>query len=73
MTTAPPRPPAAPPEEPPHQRARYFRMPHQRKLWPAVVAWSLYTIIGLAVAFSAGAFIYLDDTLEQAAPDTAEA
>ena len=73
MTTAPPRPPAAPPEEPPHGRARYFRMPHKRKLWPAIVGWGLYTIIGLVVAFSAGAFIYLDDTLEQAAPDTAEA
>jgi LCP family protein required for cell wall assembly len=73
VTTAPPRPPAAPPEEPPHQRARYFRMPHKRKWWPAIVGWGLYTIIGLVVAFSAGAFIYLDDTLEQAAPNTAAA
>ena len=37
------------------------------------MGWGLYTIIGLVVAFSAGAFIYLDDTLEQAAPNTAAA
>lgn len=74
MTTAPPRPPKAPPpEEPPHQRARYFRVPYRRKLWPALVGWGLYTILGLVVAISVGAFIYLDDTLEQAAPNTAEA
>ncbi|HET6690569.1 MAG TPA: LCP family protein [Miltoncostaeaceae bacterium] len=73
MTTAPPRPPSAPPDEPPHQRARYFRVPHRHRLWPALVGWSLYAILGLVVAISVGAFIYLDDTLEQAAPNTAEA
>ena len=73
MTTAPPRPPVAPPEEPPHQRARYFRMPHRRKLWPALVGWSLCSILGLVVAISIGGYIYLDDTLEQAAPNTAAA
>jgi LCP family protein required for cell wall assembly len=74
VTTAPPRrPPSAPPDEPSHQRARYFRVPHRRRLWPAIVGWSLYSIIGMVVAFSVGAFIYLDDTLEQAAPNTAKA
>ena len=70
MTTAPPRPPAAPPEEPPHQRARYFRVPRRRRLWPALVGWGLYSLIGLVVAVSIGAYIYLDDTLSQAAPNT---
>jgi len=48
-------------------------MPHRHRLWPAIVGWGLYTVLGLAVAFSVGAFIYLDDTLEQAAPNTAAA
>jgi LCP family protein required for cell wall assembly len=72
VTTTPTRPPAATPE-PPHQKARYFRVPRRRRLWPWIVGWSLFAIVGLAVSLGVGSYIYLDDTLEQAAPDTAEA
>ena len=54
-------------------RARYLRVPRRRRLWPSIVGWSLWAIIGLAVAIRAGSYIYLDDTLEAAAPDTPEA
>ena len=70
MTTAPPA-SRRRPREPPHQRARYFRIPRKRRLWPAIVGWSLCAIIGFVVAISAGAYIYLDDTLAQAAPEHA--
>ena len=39
----------------------------------AIAAWTLWGIIGLVVAVAAGAYIYLDDTLEAAAPNTPEA
>jgi LCP family protein required for cell wall assembly len=58
---------------PPHRDARYWRVPRRRRLWLSVVGWSLWGIIGLAVAISAGSYIYLDDTLEAAAPNTPEA
>jgi LCP family protein required for cell wall assembly len=38
-----------------------------------VMGWSLWGIVGIAVAVLAGAYIYLDDTLQQAAPNTPEA
>ena len=62
-----------PDERPPHTEARYWRVPRRRRLWLSIVGWSLWGIIGLAVAISAGSYIYLDDTLEAAAPDTPEA
>jgi LCP family protein required for cell wall assembly len=60
-------------EDPPHQRARYWRLPRQRRLWVPILGWSLWGVVGLAVAILAGAYIYLDDTLQQAAPNTPEA
>ncbi len=59
--------------EPPHTKARYWRVPRRRRLWLSIVGWSLWGIIGLAVAISVGSYIYLDDTLEAAAPNTPEA
>ncbi len=58
---------------PPHQGARYWRVPRRRRLWVSMVGWSLWGILGLVVAISAGSYIYLDDTLEAAAPNTPEA
>ena len=58
---------------PPHRKARYWRVPRRQRLWMSVVGWSLWGIIGVAVAISAGSYIYLDDTLEAAAPNTPEA
>lgn len=63
----------APEREPGHRGARYWRVPRRRRLWTSVVGWSLWGILALVVAISAGSYIYLDDTLEAAAPDTAEA
>jgi LCP family protein required for cell wall assembly len=59
--------------QPPHARARYWRVPRRRRLWLSIVGWSLWGILGLAVAISLGSYIYLDDTLEAAAPDTPDA
>jgi LCP family protein required for cell wall assembly len=59
--------------EPPHRRARYWRVPHRRRLWVGVVGWTLWALVGLVASVLGGAYIYLDDTLEVAVPDTAEA
>lgn len=60
-------------QEPPHRGARYFRLPRRRRPWLAVVGWSLWGLVGLVVAILAGGYIYLDSTLQSAAPDTPEA
>ena len=57
-------------DEPGHRKARYWRVPRRRRLWLSIVGWSLWGILALVVAISAGSYIYLDDTLEAAAPDT---
>ncbi|WP_217915286.1 LCP family protein [Miltoncostaea marina] len=64
---------SAPDDRPPHSRARYWRVPRRRRRWVALVGWTLWMLIALAVAIPAGAYIYLDDTLDAAAPDTPEA
>ena len=43
------------------------------RLWLSIVGWSAWGLLGLVVAISAGSYIYLDDTLEAAAPSTPEA
>ena len=60
-------------DEPGHRKARYWRVPRRRRLWLSIVGWSLWGILALVVAISAGSYIYLDDTLEAAAPNTPEA
>jgi LCP family protein required for cell wall assembly len=60
-------------EEPPHRRTRYWQVPRRRRVWLAVVGWSLWALVGLGVAVAAGGYIYLDGTLEEAAPGTPEA
>ena len=59
--------------EPPHTRARYWRVPPRRRVWLAIAGWTMWALIGLIIAVVGGGYIYLDDTLEAAAPDTAEA
>lgn len=59
--------------EPPHREARYWRVPRRRRLWVGVVGWSLWAMIALTASVFGGAYIYLDDTLEAAAPDTPRA
>ena len=63
----------SPPPEPPHQRARYWRVPPRRRRWIGVVGWSLWAVVGLLVSVLAGGYIYLDDTLQAAAPNTPDA
>ena len=60
-------------DEPGHRNARYWRVPRRRRPWLSIVGWSLWGILALVVAISAGSYIYLDDTLEAAAPNTPEA
>jgi LCP family protein required for cell wall assembly len=57
----------------PHRRARYWHVPRRRRGWVSVVVWCMWVIVGLAVSMSAAGYIYLDETLEQAAPNTKEA
>lgn len=59
--------------DPGHQGARYWRVPRRRRLWVGVVGWTLWTVVALVVSAFAGAYIYLDDTLDAAAPNTARA
>jgi LCP family protein required for cell wall assembly len=59
--------------EPGHRGARYWRVPRRRRIWMGVVGWTLWTVVALVVSAFAGAYIYLDNTLDAAAPNTARA
>lgn len=48
-------------------------MRRRRRIWPAVVGWSLWLILGFAALGMAAAGMAIDDTLDKAAPNTAEA
>lgn len=61
------------PPEPPHRSARYWRVRPRRRGWVAVLAYSLWAVVGVVVAVALGGYIYLDDTLQAAAPNTPEA
>lgn len=61
------------PPEPPHQRARYWRVPRRRRRWVSVTAWSLWGLLALVISVSLGGYIYLDDTIQAAAPNTPQA
>lgn len=67
----PPRDPRA--GEPAHARARYFRLGRRRRLWPAVLGWSLWLVLGVLALGITAAGLAIDDTLELAAPDTEDA
>jgi LCP family protein required for cell wall assembly len=58
---------------PVHRGARYYRLPRRRRTWVALLAWTLWMLVGLATAVVGGAYIFVDDTLSAAAPDTPEA
>ncbi len=59
-------------EQPPRE-TRYWSVPRARRMWVGIVGWTLWAAIGLVVSILGGAYIYLDDTLEVAVPNTAEA
>lgn len=59
--------------EPPHRGARYWRVPRSRRVWVALVGWSLWALAGIVVSVFVGAYLYLDDTLKAAVPNTVEA
>lgn len=59
--------------EPPHRGARYWRVPARRRVWVGILGWTLWGLIGVVVAVLGGAYLYLDDTLEAAVPNTPEA
>lgn len=61
------------PSEPPHREARYWRIPRRRRRWISVIGWSLWALMALVVSILAGGYIYLDDTLQAAAPNTPQA
>lgn len=67
----PPRDPRA--GEPDHARARYFRLGRRRRVWPAVLGWSLWLVLGVLALGITAAGLAIDDTLELAAPDTPDA
>ena len=47
--------------EPPHQRARYWRMPRRGASWPAMIALALWLGIGLVAAIAIGGYTAFDD------------
>lgn len=70
-TEAPPRPPR-PPRPPLHIRASYYHVPRRRRLWPTVVLWCVWVVVGAAVALAFGAYERIDNTLARAAPSDPE-
>ena len=61
------------PPEPPHRTARYWRVRPRRRSWLSVLGFTLWAIVALVVSVALGGYIYLDDTLQAAAPNTPEA
>jgi LCP family protein required for cell wall assembly len=57
----------------PHRNARYYRAGRRRRLWPAVLGWAVWLVLGFVALGMTAASMALEDTLERAAPDTADA
>ena len=55
-----------------HKTARYYRVPRRRRAWLGVMGWSLWGVFGLTLGLLLASFLFLDDTLSQASPDTPE-
>lgn len=58
---------------PPDREARYYRVRRRRRVWPAVVGWAVWLVLGFVALGMAAASLAIEDTLGRAAPDTPEA
>jgi LCP family protein required for cell wall assembly len=58
--------------DPRHRRATYYKVPAPRRRWLGFLGWSLWAIAAVVTSFVVGAFLFLDDTLSEASPDTPE-
>jgi LCP family protein required for cell wall assembly len=56
-----------------HRTARYYRIPHRRRLWFWIVGLAIWMLIGIGTAIYVGGYVKLNDTLESFAPNTADA
>jgi LCP family protein required for cell wall assembly len=64
--------PESPPPDTLHRTARYYRVPRRRRSWLSVVGWSLWGVVGVITGLAFASYLFLDDTLSQASPDTPE-
>ncbi|MDH3724288.1 MAG: LCP family protein [Thermoleophilia bacterium] len=55
-----------------HRTARYYRAPRRRRAWLSILGWSVWGVIGVAFSLAFASFLFLDETLSQASPDTEE-
>ncbi len=55
-----------------HHTARYYRVPRRRRSWVGILGWSVWGVIGVVFGLAFASFLFLDDTLSQASPDTEE-
>lgn len=56
--------------EPLHRSARYYRVPARPRRWPAVAVWVLWLVVGAAAALAYGSYVFIDDTISIATPNT---
>ena len=64
--------PEVPPKGP-DGRPRFFRVPRRRRVWPAVLGWATWLLLGVVALGMTAASMAIEDTLELAAPDTPDA
>ncbi len=59
--------------EPLHSRASYYRVPKRARRWLVPVVFAGWLVLGAAAAMLFGGYVFIDQTLQEAAPDTPEA
>jgi len=55
-----------------HRSARYYRVPSRRRSWVAIMGWSVWGLIGVITGLAFASYLFIDDTLSAASPDTPE-
>jgi LCP family protein required for cell wall assembly len=62
----------SPARDPGHRRATYYKLPGPRRRWLGFLGWSLWAVAAVITSLVVGTYLFLDDTLSEASPDTAE-
>ncbi len=55
------------------ERRRYYALPRRSRRWVPAALISVWLVIGAVASLLFGGYVFLDETLEEAAPDTPEA
>jgi len=64
---------AGPPDPPRDLRGpRYYRMLRRRRGWAAVVLWSFWAVVGVALSAFTAFVLFVDRSIDAASPDTPE-